>query len=357
MPATYSSDPFMPGYTAVPGMGPLAFGDRWHWLYRNDVSDEQVKWERTESFNAGIEFGLLKNRINGSIDGYQRNTRNLNYYLLSGLSMPGTVPAIYNVGTITNTGVELVLNSVLVKTRNVFWELGINAAWNKNRITEWSIPGNPEIRWLFAGESAGRGFGPVQVHAAGFSAGTFYLKQQVYANGTLPLEGIYAQNPQGQLDLSEERYAGAGADPDYIVGINTSFKWHNLDINASVRSHYGQSVYHGIRSISSLNSLYHPSGYLSNADKHLLITGFENSQPYSDHYLSDASFLKVDYISAGYSFYRLMKSISRVRLYAAVQNIAVFTRYAGTDPEQIRGIEQYRYPIPSNLVFGLNIDF
>lgn len=356
-PATVSADPFLPGYAAFPVSGPAAFRDRWHWLHNHPVDDAEVKWETTANFHAGIEFGLSDNRISGSLDVNRRITENLNYYnpLLQTIT-PGS-PEIFNAGSLSNTGVTLVLNTSLVKTRSLVWDMGINASWNRNRIEELSIPGDQDAGWILAGESAGFGFPYLQVHAKGHPVGTFYLKKQLYDSQNRPLEAMYDSNPAGQLSSSDSRYALHSPDPDYILGLHTQFKWHNLDAGASFRSHIGQHVYNSIRSVSGWRTIYHPSGFLMNSDREVLLSRFEYPQPLSDYFLSDASFLKIDWISLGYSFYKFLRNVDRVRIFTTLQNVAVITGYNGTDPEQIRGMEQYRYPVPANLVFGINIDF
>jgi iron complex outermembrane receptor protein len=103
--------------------------------------------------------------------------------------------------------------------------------------------------------------------------------------------------------------------------------------------------------------MYNSDGYLSNLGKDVLHVGFEQPHYTSSYYISDGSFVKIDYISAGFTFYELFSKKSKVRLFTTWQNIYTFTRYKGIDPEWYDGVDYFNYPRPQNIIFGVNIDF
>jgi iron complex outermembrane receptor protein len=352
-----SFDPYMTGYFSGPFDGPTIFGDRWHWIYRKNLPAEDILRERNHAYNLGLDFATRRSRFSGTVDAYKRTTRGVLAWLPEGLN-PGMDGRPASVGTIENKGIEASLKLVAADARNFRWVVGLNGAWNMNNLGEMIIPGNTDFPlissgWIHPGYPA-----HVQVHTAGYPAGSFYLKKQVYGSNGLPVEGVYVASPGNQPNPADERYAGKSSLPEYIFGFQTGIQWGSLDLGLSARSHVGQYVYNSSWSVSAPgHDVYHPSQFLTNISRNSLLSGFETPQYLSDFFLSDASFVKLDNITMGYSIYSLVRNVSKVRLFATVQNVYTHTAYKGIDPEARFGIESYTYQRPRNMVFGISIDF
>lgn len=352
-----STDPYMTGFYSGPTAGLPGFGDRWHWLYRENLPAADVMREKIHEYNAGLDFAVWSNRLSGTIDAYKRTTLDLLAWMPVNMGQEMDWQSV-SVGNIENKGIEASLKMLAADTHNFRWEVGLNGAWNRNSLGNLLIPGDSGLPWISAGSIPGEYPAYVQVQAGGHPAGSFFLKKQVYGSNGLPLEGVYEATPDNQLNPSDERYAGKSSLPEFIFGLHTGLQWGSLDLGMSVRSHTGQYVYNSTWAISALSQgVYHPSQFLGNISRNALITGLETSQYLSDYYLSDASFVKLDHVTLGYSIYSLARNVSKVRIFATMQNVYTYTGYKGTDPEVRFGIEGYTYQRPRNLVFGISMDF
>jgi TonB-dependent starch-binding outer membrane protein SusC len=332
--------------------------DRWHW---NGVSEDyfpDLKCEITTSYNIGLDFGFANYRISGAIELYQRNTDNLIGIipLPTGNNLYNT--GLSNIGSFENRGVEFSLNLVPVKTGSFTWDIGFNASYNENKITKLGLEDNMNFSHLSLGLISSRPGRTLQIHSAGYPAYSFFVKEQVYQSSGVPIEGLYVDRSGNQFIPGDDRRHYKKAAPDYIMGAFSGIKWKNLDVNISGRMHLGNYVYNNVWAEDAVYSkIFNQFGVLNNLNKNVYKTQFENPQYYSDYFISDASFIKIDNLSLGYSIYKLVGRKSKVRLYATMQNVATYTNYRGSDPEVINGIDYYPYPRPRNIVFGVSIDF
>lgn len=335
-----------------------ALNNRWHWTNRQDLYDPDVKWEETLIYNGGLDFGFFRNRINGSVDVYRRITSNLHSLVPDMSGQSGNSLRLANVGSMENRGIEFTLNTILASARQFLWEIGFNGAYNENLITHLEIPGSAVFPAIFTGLAHPGSSQTVKVHASGFPANSFFVYEQIYSGDGKPIEGVYGDKTGSQLLPGDNRYIYGNEAPDFMVGLNTSLKWRKLDVSASARSHKGNYLYNSLWASGALDShLFHPDGFLGNLSRNARDNGFATPQVLSDYYVSDASFIKIDYVTMGLSTYNLFNSIERLRLYVTLQNVKTFTRYKGLDPEQSNGIEGYQYQLPQNMIFGISIDF
>ena len=332
--------------------------DRWHWIYVPEIVNPDLNWEVTTSGNIGLDYGFANNRISGSVDIYQRNTEDL----IGIIPMPKG-NNLYNtshtnVGSFENRGVELTVNLIPVKTGSLTWDIGFNVAYNENKITKISLPYNTDFSYLSLGLISNSEGKTIQIHSTGYPAYSFFVKEQVYLSNGTPIEGTYVDRSGNQFIPGDDRFHYKKATPDYIMGAFSGIKWKNLDLHISGRMHLGNYVYNNVwAEDAAYSKLFNQAGFLNNLNKNVYKTQFENPQYYSDHYVSDASFIKIDNVSMGYIIYKLLGRKTKVRLYATLQNVATYTNYRGADPEVINGIDYYPYPRPHNMVFGVNIDF
>lgn len=346
-----------PLYQGVVHPGYLS-GDRWHW---NGVSENylpDIKCEITTSYNIGLDYGFGRNRITGAIDIYQRITENLVGIIPIPTSTDLYNSALANIGSFENRGIELSVNLVPVKTGSFTWDIGFNAAYNENKVTELGIQENMNFSHMSLGLISNRRGRTLQIHSAGYPAYSFFVKEQVFLSNGAPLEGIYVDRTGNQFIPGDDRRHYKKATPDYILGAYSGIRWKNLDLHVSGRMHLGNYAYNNVwAEDAAYGKLFNQAGFLNNLNKNVYKTQFVNPQYFSDYYISDASFIKIDNISMGYTMYKLLGRKTKVRLYATLQNAITYTNYRGTDPEVVNGIDYYPYPQPRNMVFGVNIDF
>ena len=331
------------------------FGNEWYKMYRPNGYDSDIKWETTTTWNAGIDFGFLQNRIFGSVDYYKRFTKDL----LNTIAVPAGVnyaPVITtNIGSMENQGVELALNFVPVDTKEWNWTIGFNYTWQQSKITKLNVVDSDQ-NYVTTGDISGTGKF-VQVFMVDHTPYTFYLAKQAYDENGKPLEGKYIQ-PDGSVGTTETKYAtDKSAMPHSLLGFNTRLSYKNWDLGISGHGAFGNYVYNYVRGDQYLQSTYSDQGSFSNILKSTAELGFDTQQQYSDLFLEDGSFFRIDNITLGYTFPRLWNKTSNLRVTLGISNVYTFTHYSGIDPELYNGIDRKMYPRPRTFSLGLNLNF
>lgn len=323
---------------------------------RPNAYDPNIKWEQTTTQNAGLDFGFLKDRINGSVDVYHRVTDNL----LNSVTIPSgsnfSNVLMTNVGSLENNGVEVTLNLVPISTKDMSLNLGFNVSYNKNKITKLLLIDNPDyVGVLEGGDSFS---GPLQVTRVGYPAHSFFMNQQVYDTNGNPVEGLY-------VDLSglggtvngnnADKYIYHNPAPDYLLGFSARFTYKNFDASFSSRGSIGNYVYNQIAAGSSYDQMSQ-IGYWKNFPTYLSESNFVKRQFTSDYFVENASFFKLDDISAGYLFENVIDKLN-ARVSLTVQNAFTVTKYRGLDPEVPGGIDNNFYPRPRTFMLGINLTY
>ncbi len=324
-------------------------------ILRPNIYNPNIKWEEQTTLNFGLDFGFFGNRMWGSVDFYKKETQDMLQEVAA--PMPNLNNRIVtNIGTMENQGVEITMGGDIIKTTNLTWTVNANATYNENKITK--ISGESENEFYYAGEGISGGIGNnVLVNMLGQPSYTFYVYEQVYdANGN-PIEGAYVdRNGDGQINEQDLRPFHSGR-PDWTIGFNSSLNYKNWDFGFSMRANLGNYLYNNIASdIGTYAGLIGTNGYLSNVQSDALNSGFNTNQYFSDYYIQNASFLKVDYITLGYTFNELFGK-TKMRFYGTVQNAFTITEYDGLDPEIGSGIDNNFYPRPRIYTFGVNVNF
>ncbi len=320
-----------------------------------------LKWETTTTWNAGIDFGFANDRVSGSINAYKRYTKDLLNYtpVAAGANLTNYLDA--NIGDLENTGLELEFNAIPVQTREWSWTLGFNAAWNKTKITRLTTDDEREDYFgvMTGGISGGTG-NTIQVHQTGQTPNSFFVYQQVYDKSGRPIEGLYVdRNGDGKID-TKDRYCYHKAAPDYTLGFNTQVSWKALTLAMSAHANLGNYVYNNVMSNGDLLTDLSTNSFINNryftAEEH----NFANyAQYFSDLYVYDASFLKIDNITLSYCF-KLANVLNRdmnLNVFGTVQNVACITDYDGIDPEIFNGIDNNMYPRPRTFILGVKFNF
>ena len=358
---TGSDYPAIPLYTKTQNdMAMYPWGTPTNWIYtmRPEDYDPDLKWEETTTYNAGIDFGFMRQRLTGSLDVYYRKTTNLiNTIPLAagGLKNIRTT----NVGSLTNKGVEFAIDYKLISNQNIMWSIGGNYTYNKNEITKLTNVDDPEYLGVETGGIAGGVGSNVQIHSVGYPTYSYFVYQQIYDDAGNPLEGVYVDRNEDGVINNFDKYHYKQAAPQHMFGLNTHFEYKNLDFSASGRVQLGNYVYNNNMSNNGIKkNTYNSAGYLSNR----LVsaagpTGFYDYQFWSDLYVQNASFFRMDNMTIGYNFRGLAKDKVNLRLSFTGQNVFVVTNYSGLDPEVDGGIDNNFYPRPRTFVFGVNLGF
>lgn len=319
--------------------------------------DANLKWEETTTWNAGLDFGFLNNRITASLDYYYRETKDLLSYITVPVGSATTNAMYQNIGTLENKGLEFSITARPIVTKDFTWTVNYNVGWNDNKITKLNNDGS----YVKTGSiSAGTG-NTVQVHAVGYPAYSFYLYEQVYDENGNPLEGVYVdQNGDGDINDEDLRIRHS-KDPKVTMTFGSNFNYKNWDLSFSLRANIGNYVYADVLANGSTLSQTYYNGHLVNLiDTDYYFDGTINSTTgiaLSDYWLRNASFLRCDNITIGYTWPDLLKNQLRLRLYGAVQNPFIITKYKGLDPEVFGGIDNNVYPRAITCTLGLVATF
>ncbi len=322
---------------------------------RPSAYDGTIKWEQTKTQNLGLDFGFLKERITGSVDIYKRVTTNLlnTVTIPSGSNFSNTL--FTNVGSLENRGVEASLNLTPISKNDMSLTIGLNLTYNVNKILKLLITDDPKFIGVLYGDAF---TGQKQVTRVGYPAYSYFLNKQVYdANGN-PIEGLYVDlsGLGGTVNGNNlDKYIYHNPAPDYVFGLSARFTYKNLDLSASARSNIGNYVYNQLAAGASYDQLYQ-IGYFKNFPTYLSDTKFVKRQFTSDYFVSNASFLKLDNVSAGYRFDNIVDKLS-ARVSFTVQNLLTITKYKGIDPEVPGGIDNNFYPRPRTFMLGLSLTY
>ena len=347
--------PYMTTFTVSYPEACYQFGDKWYNTYRPNGYDSDIKWETTETYNIGLDYGFLNNRIYGSVDYYQRHTKDLlnTIPVISGTNYSSVITT--NIGEMDNKGLEFSINAVPVHTKDWKWTVGMNYTWNDSKITKLNVV-DSEANFVQTGDISGTGK-TVQVFMVGERPYTFYLAKQAYDDNGKPIEGQYVQ-PDGSVSATETKYAtNKSALPESYLGFNTQLSYKNWDFAISGHGAFGNYVYNYIAADQYVQSVYSDQGNFSNILSRTKATGFQNQQLYSDYFLEKGNFFRIDNISLGYTFKKLWDQSSSLRLTFGVQNVATFTGYSGIDPEIYSGIDKEIYPRPRVFSLSANLTF
>ena len=377
-------------------------------FYPNNFPNPDLQWEKTNSYNIGLDLNLFKNRIELIVDAYRKNIDNLLMQATLPDYIGGLIAAPWvNVGEMTNQGMDFTLNTVNIDNQDgLFWRTGLTASFNRNNVTklyteEATILGrqNSETVTLTkVGEPIGQYYG-YKVIGMFNQESDFYKADgtttpipdiRIHPDGVWLGDFIYQDNGDGLID-EEDRYFIGNPEPKFIFGVNNYFSYKGFDLNIFLNGVYGNSLFNRLRQdfttpmrnsgmlkettgIARLD-LIDPNGAhddvanvrVINPDAKIqrITTADANmNSRFSDRFIEDGSFLRIKNIALGYNFPKTQLAgwqIENLRVYVNIQNLYTFTKYKGYDPEVgqssviMRGIDNARYPSQRIYTFGLNI--
>ena len=338
-------------------------------LYRPNNYRPDLKWETTSTYNVGLDWGIMDQRLSGSVDWYYRKTTDLlNYAPLS--SMAGYKnQAWQNIGSLKNTGVEAAITWRAIQTKDWFWTMTYNFTYNKNEITDLNGVSENGAPVVNTNIKVGDGSGAyLQANQVGYAMNSYYVYQQVYDKNGKPIENcVVDRNGDGKINESDKYLYKSPAAP-VTMGFSSRLEYKNWDFGFSLRASLGNYVYNNVeQSMSNMNTGEWFSNSLKYFSNRMKSTVERNWQTYeitsklSDYYVKNASFLKCDNITLGYSFNNLFKSSGwhglSGRAYATASNVFTITNYDGLDPEVGDGYDNNLYPRPFSVVVGLSLNF
>ncbi len=351
--------PYMGTYRISQQSAYYQFGNTWYPTLRPNAYDPNIKWESTTTKNIGIDFSFLEDRISGSFDLYNRVTDDLINFIPIPNGSNFSNYLTTNVGSLENKGYEISLNFKPISNKEVVWDFGFNLSYNQNEITKLTRTDDPNYMGVITGGIGGGTGNNIQIQSVGYPTNSFFVLQQVYGSNGMPLEGLYVDlsgqggNVAGNL-ANFYRYKKPA--PDYLMGINTRLNYRKWDFALSGRVSLGNYVYNNVASQTFYGNLYNNS-FWQNLSTQISDSKFNNAQYFSDFYIENASYFKMDYMSVGYTFDKLISEKLNGRVSFTVQNAFTITKYKGLDPEVDGGIDNNFYPRSRVFLLGLNIDF
>ena len=245
-----------------------------------------LKWEQTTTYNVAIDFGFLNNRINGSIEYYQKHTKDLlnTISAAAGTNFINLITA--NVGKMKNKGVEANVNAIAIQSKDFTWEVGYNITWNDSKITKLTTTFNPDYQGIDAGTN--------QKHQVGEMPGTFYLYQQVYDENGKPIQNAFVdRNNDGQITEADRYLTHKSPMAKVYMGFSSQFSYKKWDLGFNLRANFGNYVYNGVASGNSTSNNYGGKGFITNLYNGFQDTGFTllntSEQMASDYFLENAS--------------------------------------------------------------------
>ena len=340
-------------------------------LVPTQLANPELKWEKSEQLDIGIDFGLFKGRLSGELDYYERNTNDLIY----NVPVPGTsgfATQTVNIGQMQNEGFEIVLNSSNIIKGDFRWNTSLNVSKNKNKINKLDgeqtiIPGNDGryLNSLLVGESIGVFYGPKY---AGVDP----------ANG----DALYYL-PDGKSTTNNYNNAGnfvvGNPNPDWIAGLNNTFSYKGIELTVLFQGVFGNEIMNGAGGFMTAGfdwfdnqtrdqlKRWRKAGDITQVPELRFSMG--NGIGASSRYIEDGSYIRLKNITLAYNLPSGLLNrikIRSARVYVTGVNLATFTDYTGWDPEvntdyragnRNQGGDFYAAPQIKSLVFGINLGF
>ena len=325
--------------------------------------DPTVRWETTVTYNVGVDYGFFNDRLSGSIDAYIRDTKDLLNSVQVPMGSNFGNKLMTNIGSIRNKGLEFSINAVPVQRPDLSVQLGFNGTFQNTIFTKLN-PTEDENYYIETGNiSKGTG-GYLCRQMVGYAPYTYYTYRQKYYPDGNPVQNEFVDlDGDGTITENDRYMTGKSAAPKFYYGLNMKVTWRNWDFGLNGHGAAGTWVFNDFASANSTASLDLNSGALPNQARLVKKTGFtapnSGQQWYSDYFLENASFFRLDDINLGYTFRGIGRWETDIRLALGMQNVFILTGYSGMDPEVIseNGIDNTVWPRPRTWSFRVNVNF
>ena len=315
---------------------------------------EDLKWEETTTYNVGLDYGLFNNKVSGSLEVYLKESKDLlaNVAISDGSNFSNS--GFQNIGKFTSKGVEFSIGTDIVDTEDLQIDANYNVSFNRTEIDQLAL--EQDIR--VGGIGGGTG-GTVQLHSQGYAPFSYYVYKQLYDVSGTPIEGAYADLNQDGIINDADRYLYKKPDADILMGFQSNINYKAFDLSFNLRASIGNYMYNNVNSSRAQYDNLQDVEALGNLPVSVLETGFYSTPNViiSDYYIENASFLRMDNLTLGYTFNRNNSDKTNIRLWTGVQNVFTITNYSGLDPEVFGGIDNTIYPRPRIFLLGANFKF
>ena len=333
----------------------------WHTAYSvSQNPNPNLKWESTSMFNVGVDFSIFNSRLSGTIEYYDKVTRDLLYsyqvpvppYMYSSMTA--------NVGSMGNKGIELMLTGDVIRKTNLRWTISLNAAHNENKIISLS---NEEFTTnvIKTGSAWVRGGSTNTTHIIqeGYQVGQFFGPEctGIDANGLYIINDMVDGIPG--VTIADYTYIGK-AQPKLTYGISNTITYKNLELSFFIRGVYGNDVLN-FSKMSYANLQWLPGANVLHA---ALDLGLKQSPFFNSFYIENGSFARLDNITFAYSINpKDLLGVNRIRFYLTSHNLLTLTKYKGVDPEvSMSGLDpgvegREYYPKSKTYLLGINVTF
>ncbi len=360
LPGTLRSPyyPYLAIYRGSDDLAQYQLGDQFYVTQRPEPYDANIQWEETTTLNLGLDFGFMNERFTGTVEVFRKETTDLlnEIGIANGVNFSNFL--ITNVGSMLNEGIEVTLNANAITTSNLNWNVGVNFTSISSEITKLNLTDDPSYPGVNAGNIGVDAF--IQNHQVGYPASSFLVFQQVYDASGMPVEGLFVDRSGEGGTVSgnnNNKYRYKDPAANYLIGLNSRLTYENFDFSFSSRLSLGNFVHNRVESGNAYYNNVYTLQHFRNIPSMVSDTEFSSQQQYSDYFIQDASFFKMDNISLGYNLNDVIATGVRARLSLTVQNAFVITEYKGIDPEHDDGIDDNIYPRPRTFLLGLNVTF
>ena len=345
----------------------------------NSNPNPDLKWEQTDQFNFGLDFGLWSNRLAGTAEYYVKNTSDLIEFVQAPAPSPVS-QTLANVGKLKNTGFELTLDALAASSPSFTWRAGLTFAAPTSKVV--SLGGASFIRsgvvsgqgqsdqWsqrIMPGQPLGTFFGPVflGVDAAG---------KQLFRCNTPSTTCV---NGQTTAPVGDDYAVIGNANPDFTFGLRSSMTWSKIDVSFLIRGAVGGDVFNNTALVySTKGNALQDKNFLASALPQNDATGLHEPAIYSSRWVESASYVRLQNLTVTYTLDipALRRTARNMQLYASMDNLFTISGYSGLDPEvsnlstdpnnlspdaglAARGIDYLSYPRARTVTGGLRISF
>ncbi len=335
---------------------------------KQNTANDNLKWETTASYNAGIDLGLFNERLGIIFDIYYKKTSDLLLVVPMGFSS-GVTSQLQNVGNVVNKGIELSVNGIIYQNKELLWTASANIAHNNNTITDMGttdniIQGSDNQQILRKGEALGSFYG---LKFAGIVQNDEDVSKLPTTNGMTPKPGDlkFADNDgNGRIDGKDRQILGS-IQPNLVYGFSTQITYRKIDFSISFAGSHGNKVYNALgRRLELTGDSYNVLSTVKNSwtaeNGGSSLPLASNARPFSyidSRYVQNAGYLKLRDVTIGYKIKLPEEWNAGVRLYVTGSNLLTITSYKGYDPEVASGTDDGVYPTSRNVVFGVKLSF
>ena len=334
----------------------------WQFMWTPGAYDPNIKWETTTTYNVGVDFGFLGDRITGNVDAYLRNTDDLLNSVLTPMGSNFGNTVLTNVGSMQNKGIEFALNVIPVQTEDWHLSVGVNGTFQDTKFTKLNATDDDSYYIQTSGISHGTG-SYVGRHQVGYAPYSYWVFKQLYDQNGMPIQNAFVDLNEDGVINNDDRYCAGDPNPDFYYGLNLKLSYKNWDFGFNGHGSLGYMVFNDFASNHSTSYFDVNAGNLPNFATAVKRTGFTqisgDYQYFSDFYLENASFFRLDDINLGYTFKDINEKGANIRVAASCQNVFVLTNYTGIDPEinSTDGVDRTFWPRPRTFSIRLNVNF